>query len=180
MKAGGGGGAKPGGDISSLVSKSTALPQTSQFLSQYLSQSPLPIPHPLPPFLTPLLSLFPQTPSTQVCTREDLIIPCRQNQRPPPLVRQLVFIRCSKPYKYSLFSLISYYFSFPFLMFTASGFPPGRRPKLRREGLPSFALTILSCPRPLAEQNPEMMASCLSSLLFYTPKSEILPGEQTG
>lgn len=70
MKAGGGGGAKPGGDISSLVSKSTALPQTSQLLSQYLSQylfqslsqSPLPIPHCLPPFLIPLPLSFPRHP----------------------------------------------------------------------------------------------------------------------
>lgn len=63
-------------------------------------------------------SLSAQTPlHTQVCTREDLIIPCRENQRPLSPIRQLVSIRCSKPYKYSLFSLISYYFSFPFLMF---------------------------------------------------------------
>lgn len=161
------------------MSKSTSPPPNFPASLSISFSISLSISSPHPPFSPSLRHtppLFPQTPSTQVCTREDLIIPCRQNQRPPPLVRQLVFIRCSKPYKYSLFSLISYYFSFPFLMFTASGFPPGRRPKLRREGLPSFALTILSCPRPLAEQNPEMMASCLSSLLFHTPTSEILPG----
>lgn len=46
--------------------------------------------------------------------------------------------------------------------------------------MPNLALTILSCPRPLAEQNPKIMASCLSSLPLHTPKVEILPGEQRG
>lgn len=46
--------------------------------------------------------------------------------------------------------------------------------------MPSFALTILSCPGPLAEQNPEMMASCLSSPMLHTLKVEILPKEQKG
>lgn len=44
--------------------------------------------------------------------------------------------------------------------------------------MPSFALTILSCPRPLAEQNPEILASRLSSLLLHTLELEVLAGAQ--
>lgn len=131
--------------------------------------------HLFSPSLPP--SLYPDTPPHSGMYKRRPNTHCRQNQRSPPPIRQLVSIRCSKSYKYSLFSLILYDFSFPFLMFPAFGSPPGRRPKLRSEGMPSFALTILSYPRPRAEESPEMMASCWSSLLLHAPKLAAFAGE---
>lgn len=85
----------------------------------------------------------------RVCTREGFMIPCRQNQRPsiPTPIRQLVSIRCSKPYKYSLFSLISYYFPFSFsLLFTPClrSLTKEASFEIKKESMPNFALTILS------------------------------------
>lgn len=50
-------------------------------------------------------------------------------------------------------SLIIFPFSFSHSL-PASGFPPGRRLKLRRESMPNFALTILSCPQPPSRAEP--------------------------
>lgn len=92
----------------------------------------------------------------------------------PPLIRQLVSLDVPKPYKYSLFSLISYYFflSLSHIPLPASGFSPGRRRKLRRGKHAKFCINhLVMPPGPWQSRNPEIMASCLSSLLPSTHES---------
>lgn len=107
MKAGGWGGVRPEGDISSLLS---SVPS---------AQPPPSLPAPFSLSLSLCLDTPPHTgtykrrPNNPLQAKPET---SPRNSSPSP-DRQLVSIRCSKCYKYSLFSLISYYFSFPFLIF---------------------------------------------------------------
>lgn len=105
------GGVRPGGDIGSLVS---------------IVLSVQPSPRPPGTLLSLPLPFFPDIPHITHKRRRNRYAQEKaswslagktRDPPSPPLVRQLVSIRCSKPYKYSLFSLISYYFSFLFLTF---------------------------------------------------------------